>query len=167
MLQHRARLIDLDTGKPVEEVAECRAIFDVLEKSRDRYARTFEHPSATYSAGVTFYRGAGGPIDHGKDGSTGAHIALPTFLNSPNLARGLFEKQRATRSKHAVRQEMALFSELAHRRTNEHARIKLVEPEQPLKLPAKPAVPPRHDRRTKEQGRRRTGWARRGFNAKP
>jgi len=53
MFQHSASLLDAYTGEPLDELADLRAIFEVLEQCGYRDARAHEYPCATYTLGIS------------------------------------------------------------------------------------------------------------------
>ena len=79
VLQHGARLVQTDSWKPLQELMDRRVVFEVLEESGDRDARPLEHPGTTHPRGVALDSRAGGPVDHGRDGSTGGGLRRLTF----------------------------------------------------------------------------------------
>jgi len=72
MLENRTRLLESDSREPFDELVHGGIVLQILEKRRDRDARRTEHPCAADAARVAFDSDAGGPIDHARDGSTGA-----------------------------------------------------------------------------------------------
>ena len=54
VLQHGANLLDCDAGKPLNELRDERAVLEVLEERRHRYARATKEPVAAVAFGVVF-----------------------------------------------------------------------------------------------------------------
>lgn len=66
MLQNSANLFRRDALKPVSEVMNGGAAFQVLEHDRDRHPRASEDPCSAYALGVAFNFGAARPVNHCK-----------------------------------------------------------------------------------------------------
>ena len=64
MLKHRTRLRETDARKPLDELIDRRAIFEVLEQRRDWHARAAEHPGATEAFRIVLDGFAGRPVNH-------------------------------------------------------------------------------------------------------
>ena len=71
VLEHGAGLIDSHAGKPIDKLVYRGVVFEVLEQRGDGHPRTPEDSCAAHAIGITFDRGARGPINHDSDGSTG------------------------------------------------------------------------------------------------
>src|SRR5262249_50991000 len=62
--QHKLHLFSRHAGKPLQEVIDSRAVFEVLEQRPDWYASGFEHPFATDFSGYAFNSRTLTPIKH-------------------------------------------------------------------------------------------------------
>ena len=66
VFEHCARLIQCDTGEPLDKLLHGSAVFEILEQGRDWDASSLEDPSTTYPGRITLGSRAGGPIDHAQ-----------------------------------------------------------------------------------------------------
>ena len=64
VLQHGLYLLARHTRKPLEEVIDARAVFEVLEEGLHRYARTSEEPFSADLAGQALHHRAVVPVEH-------------------------------------------------------------------------------------------------------
>jgi hypothetical protein len=70
MLENRANLLKRNTRKPLHELRDQSAVFEVLEQGCDRHAGSAEEPSSAHAFGIPLDGGTRGPIDHAVNGTT-------------------------------------------------------------------------------------------------
>ena len=75
VLQHGANLLECDAGKPLNELRDERAVLEVLEERRHRYAGAAKYPGTTYAFGIAFNGRTGRPIEHALLTTTGPEEA--------------------------------------------------------------------------------------------
>jgi hypothetical protein len=72
MLQNGANLLDGDAREPLNELRYECAVFEVLEKGRDRHSGAAKYPGATNALGIALNGQTSGPVNHRRHGTTGA-----------------------------------------------------------------------------------------------
>jgi hypothetical protein len=82
VLEHGTGLLQRNTGEPLDELINVRAVFEVLEQREDRHARATEHPCSTDPIRMPLGGGAGRPIDHNANGSIVTLLQLTHNLYS-------------------------------------------------------------------------------------
>lgn len=75
-------MLTSDAGKPLQELCDRRAAFEILEQCMDRHSRALEYPGPTDLPGIPFDRRALGPIEH-DDRMTGSHPVPQAILTPP------------------------------------------------------------------------------------
>ena len=65
MLQYDPGLFQADAGKPLHEIGQQRAVFNILKQCGDRHTGATKHPRAADELWVAFNRRARRPVNHG------------------------------------------------------------------------------------------------------
>jgi len=95
--QHKLHLFSRHAGKPLQEVIDSRAVFEVLEQRPDWYASGFEHPFATDFSGYAFNSRTLTPIKHNtilREAGLACKHARKGTKSAPGQVEG-FAKARA------------------------------------------------------------------------
>src|SRR5689334_9944793 len=90
MLQNRANLLKRNARKPIHELRDQSAVFEVFEQGCDRHASSAEDPSSAHAFRIPLDRGTRGPIDHAANGTTVLTRRLTKLSKNPfTLAHAL------------------------------------------------------------------------------
>jgi hypothetical protein len=85
MLQDGANLLDGDAREPLNELRYECAVFEVLEKGRDRHSGAAKYPGATHALGIALNGQTSRPVNHRLHGTTGAEETANAGANrGPN-----------------------------------------------------------------------------------
>lgn len=70
MLQHRANLLDGDTGEPLYELMGGNIVLEAFEEGRHWNARAAKNAGAAHARRIALNGRTSGPVNHGDDCST-------------------------------------------------------------------------------------------------